>query len=158
MKKVLSTLVATVLIIGAAQLPSKAEEDKKYSVGLSATFLGDTTGIGVNSRFSLSDNISIRPFISFLGSSGSTTLYLAGASATYDFKQLTPSLTPYGGIGYGFLGVSDGTNTANLSSSIYGEAGVDYSLANNFLINGNYKYFFAGDDGGALSVSAGYRF
>ena len=75
-------MVVTSLVSVAIQLPSKADEAKKNYVGVGATFIGDTTGFGLVSKIRVADNISVRPFVSILGSSGDTSLYLAGVSAT----------------------------------------------------------------------------
>jgi outer membrane protein W len=157
MKKLLSVLIATALVSIATQLPSQAGEDKKIYVGAGASFLGDTTAFGLVSKVEISDNISIRPFISFLGSSGDTSAYLLGASATYDFGVPGSSLLPYGGIGYAAFTATDGTTTVNLASSLYGEAGADFNVADNFTINGNYRYYTGSNDG-SFSLGAVYKF
>jgi outer membrane protein W len=158
MKNILSVLATTALVSIALQLPSQAGEQKKSYVGLGATFIGDTTGLGLVSKFGVADNISIRPFVSILGSSGNTSLYLAGISATYDFNLSNADLVPYAGLGYSSIGVTDGNSTENLVSSVFAEVGVDYNVADSIAVNGSYRYFFAGDDGGSLSVGVSYRF
>jgi outer membrane protein W len=157
MKKLLSVLIATALVSISTQLPSQAGEDKKIYVGAGATFLGDTTGFGIVSKVGISDNISIRPFISFLGSSGDTSTYLLGASATYDFGVPGSNLLPYGGIGYAAFSVSDGTTAVNSEPSLYGEAGADFNVADSFTINGNYRYYTGSRDG-SFSLGAAYKF
>ncbi|WP_309745473.1 MULTISPECIES: outer membrane beta-barrel protein [unclassified Chamaesiphon] len=158
MKKFLSVLVTTALVSVATQLPSQADEAKKNYVGVGATFIGDTTGLGVVSKIGVAENISVRPFVSILGSSGDTSLYIAGVSATYDFNLSNADLTPYAGLGYSSIGVTDGNATANLVSSFYAEVGADYNVSDSFTINGTYRYFFAGNDGGSLGLGVGYRF
>jgi hypothetical protein len=158
MKKFLSVLVATALVGAATQLPSQADEVKKNYVGVGLTSISSITGFGLTSKFGVAENISVRPFVSILASSGNTSLYLAGASATYDFSLSSGSeLTPYAGIGYGVVGITNGTQNANLGSSIYAELGADYNVAESISINGNYKNFFSGG-GSALGLGASYRF
>ena len=82
MKKFLSVLVSATLIAIAIQLPSQADETKKNYVGVGITSISSITGFGLVSKIRVADNISVRPFVSILGSSGDTSLYLAGVSAT----------------------------------------------------------------------------
>jgi Outer membrane protein beta-barrel domain len=158
MKKFLSVFVVSALMSVATQLPSQAGEVKKSYVGVGVTSISNVTGFGIVSRIGVSDNISIRPFISILGSSGDTSLYLAGASATYDFSLSNSDFTPYAGLGYGVVGITNGIANANLASSIYGELGADYNAAESVSINGTYKYFFSGGGGNSLGLGVGYRF
>ena len=157
MKNFLAVFVATVSICIATQLPSQAGEAKKSYVGVGVTSVSSITGFGIVSKIGIADNVSIRPFISVLASSGSTSLYLAGASVTYDFNQTNADFNPYAGLGYGFVGITNGIENANLGSSAYGEIGADYNVAESVAVNGNYKYFFAGG-GNSLGLGVGYRF
>jgi hypothetical protein len=157
MKKFLSVFVATTLVSIATQLPSQAGETKKNYVGVGLTSISGITGFGLTSKFGIADSLSVRPFISILASSGNTSLYLGGASVTYDFSLSNADLTPYGGLGYGSVGITNGVDNASLGSSIYAELGADYNVAESISINGNYKYFFSGSSN-ALALGAGYRF
>jgi outer membrane protein W len=157
MKKFLSVLVSTAIVGVAIQLPSQADETKKNYVGVGLTSISNITGFGLVSKFEVANSISVRPFVSILASSGDTSVYLAGASVTYDFSLSTSNLTPYGGIGYGFAGITNGLDNATLGSSIYAEIGADYNVAESISINGNYKNFFSGG-GSALGLGASYRF
>ncbi len=157
MNKFLSVLVVTAVVGIATQLPSQADEAKKNYVGVGVTSLNGT-GLGLVSKINIADNISARPFLSVLGSYGDTSLYIAGASVTYDFSLSNAELTPYAGLGYGFVGITNGVESANLGSSTYGELGADYNVADSITINGNYKYFFSSGGGNALGLGAGYRF
>jgi outer membrane protein W len=158
MKKFLSVLVVTAVVGVATQLPGQADEAKKNYVGLGITSISGSTGFGLVSKINIADNISARPFLSVLGSYGDTSLYLAGASVTYDFSLSNAELTPYAGLGYGFVGITNGVQSANLGSSTYGELGADYNVAESITINGNYKYFFSSGGGNALGLGASYRF
>ena len=157
MKKFLSVLVVTAVVGVATQLPGQADEAKKNYVGVGITSINGT-GFGLVSKINIADNISARPFLSVLASDGDTSLYIAGASVTYDFSLSNAELTPYAGLGYGFVGITNGVQSANLGSSTYGELGVDYNVAESITINGNYKYFFSSGGGNALGLGAGYRF
>jgi opacity protein-like surface antigen len=154
MKKLLSILFATVVVGVVSQTPSQARDMKKNYVGGGATFVGNTTGFGITSKIGVADNISVRPFVSILGSSNNVTAYLGGVSATYDFNIPNSDFSPYAGVGYGVLGITNGIDTVS-DGSVYAEAGADYNVANSVVVNGNYR-LIRGD--GAFSIGAGYRF
>jgi opacity protein-like surface antigen len=153
MKKILSVLLATAALSVAAQMPSQANEMKKNYVGGGATFFSGLTGFGVISRIGVADNISVRPSISILGSSNNITVYAYSVTATYDFN-MPSGLTPYAGVGILGVGASNGTNSVTSPSTFIIEGGADYDISDSFTLNGNYKF----NNGGALSLGAGYKF
>jgi hypothetical protein len=76
------------------------------SVGPSLLISNGTTSIGIDSKFGISDNISLRPLAYF--PNGGT---IFGSSVTYDFDVSRSSklqITPFIGAGLAFLSANNG--------------------------------------------------
>ncbi|WP_373542172.1 outer membrane beta-barrel protein [Chamaesiphon sp.] len=146
---------ALVLLAGGAI----AQEKTSY-VGPSIGFSDGDTLYGVNAKFKVSDNISVRPFIQFANRSvgpvsASVTLY--GASASYDFSLPSTDFSPYAGIGYLAATGSasfQGITYSATDSGIYFEVGTDYNISETIALNANYKF----KDDGYFSFGGAYRF
>jgi opacity protein-like surface antigen len=128
---------------------------------------------GVTGKIGVSENISIRPFISAgIGSSRENlgfstpidvefTNATVGVAATYDLNLSNSDFTPYGGIGYSSSVAKASVAGSNQSierttSGVYLEVGTDYQLpASNIVLNANYKLQ---DGGGLFGISVGYGF
>lgn len=83
MKKNLVALVmlfSSILALGMSA-PARAEGTSKNYIGPSVLFGGGQTEFAVDSKFGVSENLSLRPFVSF--GNGDTTF---GSSLTYDFN------------------------------------------------------------------------
>lgn len=147
--------------------------DKKNYVGITVGSILNIPAYGINAKFGIADNISVRPFIQFAkvpdsilnleGERGAVSIsgFLYGLSATYDFNVPNSPLAPYAGIG---LANASGTYVNNnpgsrdggssFTSPVYVELGADYKLTDEVVINANYKF----QDLGFFSFGAGYRF
>jgi hypothetical protein len=124
---VIAALTATLAIVKPAQA-----EIGQNDIGPSVIFGNNGgTAYGVNSRFGIANNLSVRPNIYFQDRRTSV-----GAAATYDFN-LTGSnrdLTPYVGAGVNF-DVSN--NNGNNNATGYAIAGADYNLSDSVVLKGS---------------------
>ena len=120
-------IVALVMICSSVMTlaivaPAKAQMSKN-TVG-PALFIGSgTTSIGVDARFAVSDNLSVRPFVFF--PSGGTTF---GSSLTYDFETSRSSkfqITPFVG---GGVSIGSSNNGGTSSTTTYFTGGADFGL------------------------------
>ena len=94
------------------------------SVGPSLLITNGTTSIGIDSKFGISDNISIRPAVYF--PSGGTAL---GASLTYDFDVSRSSklqITPYLGGGLLFISANNGGGS---TTQTFFTGGADFGVS-----------------------------
>jgi outer membrane protein W len=145
-------VVSSAAITNPAQAQSMKNKKKNY-IGPAVTLGSNASAFGVNSRFGLSDNFSIRPFIEFATVQG-ISLTQFGAAATYDFNISQSDFQPYAGLGYISASVTDGVNSAS-GSGIYGIVGADYSLSNSLGLNANYRF---DRSGGLFNIGAGLKF
>jgi opacity protein-like surface antigen len=145
-------------------LGSSAPSKANY-VGVSLGFGDVGTLYGINSKFGISDSISLRPFVQF-GSrtvsngfaSANLSLTAFGASATYDLNIPNSEFRPYAGIGYASISgtvSAGGQSFSGGSSGIYGEVGSDYNLSESIVVNANYKFL---SGGGFFNIGGGFRF
>ena len=114
-----------------------------------------STGLGVVSRFPLSDNYSIRPSVIF---SGNGTV--VRVPVTYDFVfgdrepfERNPLFTFHAGVGGQF---SSGTSGQNSRFGILGTLGVDVSLFENTSLAVSYNSDFASING--VNFGLGFEF
>ena len=94
------------------------------SVGPSLLITNGTTSIGIDSKFGISDNISVRPAVYF--PSGGTAF---GASLTYDFDVSRSSklqITPYLGGGLLFLSANNGGGS---NTQTFFTGGADFGIS-----------------------------
>ena len=144
-----SSILTAALILLSVSSSSAAEEKQNY-VAPSIGFVNGSILYGINAKFGLAENVSLRPFIQYKNSgSGSGTAY--GASVTYNFQIPSSRLIPYLGIGAGEVAT---TGTASGSGGIYFEGGIDYNASDNLVINANYKSASTA----WINIGAGYRF
>jgi Outer membrane protein beta-barrel domain len=168
MKKILSIIsIATIAAANLVALPAYSQTSsntKSNYIGPQFTF-GNATGYGVNGKFGVADNISIRPFASFYNFSApgsNVNVTFLGAAATYDFNldqpgQQPSGFSPYAGLGYEAIIASGniaGSPAGGSVAGIYAEVGTDYHLNDSFVLNANYKFKSLG----ALSIGAGFKF
>jgi outer membrane protein W len=168
MNKILSVLAtATITSANLAALPaySQTSSNNKFNyIGPQFT-VGNATGFGINSKFGVANNISIRPFASFYNFNapgGNVSVTFLGAAATYDFNldksgQKPSGFAPYAGLGYEAIIASGniaGSPAGGAVAGLYGEVGTDYHLSDSFLLNANYRFKSLS----ALSIGAGFKF
>lgn len=125
MKKNIVALVMLCSSVAALGMsaPAKAEMGKN-TIGPALFIGGGQTVIGVDTKFGVSENLSLRPFVSF--PSGGATF---GTSLTYDFDvsrgekvQITPFI---GG------GISVATGNGNSNTQAYFTGGADFGVTDN---------------------------
>lgn len=114
---------------------------------------GGDNGFVVNSKISVSDNISIRPEVAtdFNFDDGEDLSYLV--PVTYDF-QGGAGFNPF--VGAGISGnIGDGDTNVEFATV----AGADYRFANNYVANGSINYApFADNDEVGFTLGVGYLF
>jgi opacity protein-like surface antigen len=158
-----------------AQVPVPTEvtpANKRNYVGFTVGSVLNIPAYGVNAKFEVINNVSVRPFVQYAklprfpasidGGTGNVDVsgFLYGLSATYDFNIPKSELAPYAGIGLagasGTANTSDSTSPSATASTspIYIELGADYNFTESIVLNLNYKF----QDFGLLSFGAGYRF
>jgi hypothetical protein len=121
------------------------------NIGPSVILGSGQTSFGVDARFGLSDNFSLRPNIYF---PDNTTTF--GAAVTYDFQapDADRKLTPYLGLGIRFNSGTDSNTTAG-----YVTAGADYNLDNSIVLKGNLSVPFSSNNATTtVGLGAGLRF
>ncbi len=153
MKKLLiaiAALTASLVLVKPAQA-----EIGQNDIGPSVIFGNNGgTAVGVNSRFGITNNLSVRPNIYFQDSRTSL-----GAAATYDFNLSGSNrdLTPYIGAGVAF-DVSNNNNRSNNATG-YALAGADYSLSDSLVLKGSVAIPFDSNNySTTFGVGAGLRF
>jgi hypothetical protein len=162
MKKNLVGLVmlfSSILALGMSA-PARAEgTPSKNYIGPSIIFGGSTTNFAVDSKFGVSDNLSLRPFVAF--GNGATTF---GSSLTYDFNLSNSAgggtlgertqVTPFVGGGIA-IGTGGGTN----NTVGYFTGGADFDVTDNVALKGEIDIPFTG--GGSVTffrLGAGFKF
>jgi hypothetical protein len=155
MKKYIVTLVricASVAALGMCA-PAQAEMGQS-SIGPSLAIGGGTTSVGIDSKFGVSDNISVRPFIYF--PNGGTDF---GTALTYDFKLPNignnAKITPFVG---GSVDVNTGGNTSLTTVSFTG--GADFDVTDSVRLKAGLVVPLNTDQGQttAVTLGAGFRF
>jgi opacity protein-like surface antigen len=148
----LALLCSSIATLGMSK-PASAQFSQN-SIGPSVGFGAGQTVFGIDSKFGLSNNLSLRPFVYF--PSGGTNF---GTALTYDLNLNnnpdTLQLTP-------FVGASVDFNTTNGNSiTSYGlVGGVDLDLTDSIRLKGAIIIPFNNDRGqsNTVTVGAGFRF
>jgi hypothetical protein len=128
--------------------------NRPIQIGPSVSFGGNSTVFGIDSRFPISQEFSLRPSVRF-----PTGGVAFGAAATYDFNLARSSdrqLEPYVGAGFN-VNTGDNTNNgANISG--YAIGGVDYSLTDQFALKGSVTFPFKPEYATNFTVGLGYQY
>jgi hypothetical protein len=148
------TLLSSILAVGMSSPASAQPVTRQSSIGPSVLFGNGQTAIGVDSKFSVSDNISLRPFIYF--PSNGTDF---GTALTYDIplrnNESTLLITPFvgGSVDYNS---SNGNNVTTVSLV----GGADLDLSDSLRLKGSVIVPLSTDrgQGTGISVGAGFRF
>ena len=144
----LAILSSTCIAIRPAQAQFISGQN---NVGPSVLFGNGQTSIGIDSRFGISDNISVRPSIYF---PNNTTTF--GAAITYDVPGIIDSerrLTPYAGVGVRFNSGGSNNNT-----NAYITAGADYNIDPSYVLKANVNLPISSNDSTTVAIGAGLRF
>ncbi|MEL7505642.1 MAG: YadA-like family protein [Cyanobacteria bacterium J06554_6] len=140
-----TVVLASPLGVWAQQLP-----DYDY-IGIG----GGDDGLVVNGKYTLGDNLSIRPAVAtdFDGDDGSDVTYLL--PVTYDFNALDD-----GGRLYPFVGTGIGGDIGDDSTIDFAlTGGLDYRISDRWVANGSVSYLpFADGDDVDFAVGVGYTF
>jgi opacity protein-like surface antigen len=147
----LALLCSSLATFGASK-PANAQPSQS-SIGPSVEFGNGQTVFGIDSKFGISNNLSLRPFVYF--PSGSTKY---GTALTYDItlsnNAKTLQLTP-------FVGGSVDFNTGNNNTTSFGlVGGVDLDLTDSLRLKGavNVPLNNGQDRDTNITVGAGIRF
>jgi opacity protein-like surface antigen len=154
MKKLLLLPAIFVSLVAAiTQTPSAAMAGgigNNY-VGPAVSFGGGQSVFGIDSKLGISDNISLRPFITF--PSGGTQL---GTSLTYDWdlRQSATPLTPFIGVGAQFQ--TGGNNNTTIG---YAQVGADFNVSDSVALLGSVQIPFNSNNANtSVTLGAGLRF
>jgi hypothetical protein len=131
--------------------PAKAEMGKN-AIGPALSIGGGSTVFGIDSRFGVSDNLSLRPFIAF--PSGGTSF---GTSLTYDFEvsrggkvQITPFV---GG------GVEVATGSGASTTQAYFTGGADFGVTDNIELKAALEVPLSSNNSStSVVLAAGFKF
>ncbi|WP_310488518.1 hypothetical protein [Chamaesiphon sp. VAR_69_metabat_338] len=126
---------------------------RQNSIGPSVLFGNGQSAIGIDSKFSLSDNISLRPFVYFPNNGTDF-----GTALTYDIalrnNDSSLLITPFVG---GSVDVNTGGNSVTTVSLV---GGADLDLSESIRLKGSIIVPLSNDrgQGTGIAVGAGFRF
>lgn len=151
MKKSIVALVMLCSSVAALGMSAPARADVGSSTIGPALFIGGgQTVIGIDSKFGVSDNLSLRPFVAF--PSGGTSF---GTSLTYDFNVTRGSkvqITP-------FLGGGVIVNTGNGSNTVaYFTGGADFDVTDNIELRAALDVPIGNNSTTNVRLGAGFKF
>jgi hypothetical protein len=145
-------LCSSVVALGMSA-PAKAEMGRSNSsIGPSIGIGNGSTSIGIDARFGVSDNLSVRPAIYF--PSGGT---IFGGSLTYDFdvsRGNKVQITPY--VGGGVLVGS--SNNGNSSTNAYFTGGADFGITDSVDLKAALVVPFTSGSTTLVTLGAGFKF
>jgi hypothetical protein len=153
MKKLISLVALTATTLVAAQSAALAGGIGNNTIGPSVTFGNGQSTFGIDGKFGVADNISIRPFVAF--PTGGTSL---GASLTYDFdlRQAANPITPFVGVGLD-VGIPSGGGTS--ATTGFFQLGADFNVSKQFALLGSVNIPFSNQNGDtSVTLGAGLRF
>jgi hypothetical protein len=149
-----STLAATTVALPAKSQPTPPAVPGSSYIGPSVSFGDGNTYLGIESKFPISSNISLRPAVRFPSAGVSI-----GAAATYDFTLSNDfRLIPFAGIGATVYTGTNNNNGTNVVASLVG--GADYLLTEQFALNGTVNIPLNSNNANPTNVAVGiaYRF
>lgn len=150
MKKLLLSLaILTSTVIAARPAQAQLAQSGQNYVGPAVIFGSGQTSVGIESRFGISENLSLRPNIFF---NNGTTF---GTSITYDLPGIDSErkLSPFAGLGIRFFG-----GNVNNTTTGYFIAGTDYNLSDSIALRGDVSIPFSSNGNTTVSLGAGLRF
>jgi opacity protein-like surface antigen len=148
-------LLSSMATVGMAT-PASAQSVpvvRQSSIGPSVLFGNGQSALGIDSKFSLSDNFSLRPFVYF--PSNGTDF---GTAVTYDIalrnNDSSVLITPFVGAS---VDVNTGTNSATTFSLV---GGADLDLSESLRLKGSIIVPLSNDrgQGTGIAIGAGFRF
>jgi hemolysin activation/secretion protein len=147
-------LCSSVAALGMSA-PVRAEMGKN-TIGPSLSIGGGSTTIGIDSKFGVSDNLSLRPFIYF--PNGGTDF---GTALTYDFNLTNTGnkvqITPFLG---GSVDIANANNNGGSSTTIGFVAGADFDVTDSVQLKAALNVPLSNGNGQTTDVTlgAGFRF
>jgi hypothetical protein len=155
MKKNIVALVmlcSSVVALGMSA-PAKAEMGKN-TIGPSLGIGNGQTAIGVDSKFGVSDSLSLRPFIYF--PSGGT---LFGSGLTYDFNLTNTGnkvqITPFVG---GIVAIGSANNGGGSSTTVGFTGGADFDVTDSVQLKAALNVPLTSNSNTLVTLGAGFRF
>jgi hypothetical protein len=148
----LAILGSSVAALGMSA-PARAEFGRSSNViGPALTIGGGQTVFGIESKFGVSDNLSLRPFVNF--PSGGTVF---GTSLTYDFNTTRGEkvqITPF--VGGGVAVASGGGNN---NTQAYFAAGADFGITDTIELKAELDVPLSSNNSStSVVLGAGFKF
>ncbi len=153
MKKNIVALVMLCSAVAAlgTSAPARAELGKN-TIGPSLNIGGGQTVFGIDSKFGVSDNLSLRPFVEF--PSGGTVF---GSSLTYDFnvsRSEKVQITPFIG---GGVAVATGGGSSNTEA--YFTGGADFGVTDAIELRAALEVPISSNNSStSVKLGAGFKF
>ncbi len=145
-------LFSSVVALGASA-PVRAQPlgRNTNTIGPALSIGGGQTVFGIDSRFGIADNLSLRPFIQF--PSGGT---IFGSSLTYDFNTTRTEkiqITPF--VGGGVAIASGGNN----NTQAYLAGGADFGVTDNIELKAELDIPLSSNNSStSVTLGAGFKF
>ena len=152
-KNIVALVVLCSSVTGVGIITPAQAQMGRSTIGPSLAIGGGQTSVGIDSKFGVSDNVSVRPFVYF--PSGGTFF---GSALTYDFNltntgsrvQITP-----------FLGgaVSIGTGGINNSTTVGLVGGADFDVTDTIQLKAALNVPITSNNSSTtVNLGAGFRF
>jgi len=152
-KNIVALVVLCSSVMGVGIITPAQAQMGRSTIGPSLAIGGGQTSVGIDSKFGVSDNVSVRPFVYF--PSGGTFF---GSALTYDFNltntgsrvQITP-----------FLGgaVSIGTGGINNSTTVGLVGGADFDVTDTIQLKAALNVPITSNNSSTtVNLGAGFRF
>jgi len=145
---ILMTLVATA-VTQSPQAALAGGIGNNY-IAPSVTFGGGSSVFGIDSKFGIADNVSLRPYVAF--PSGNTQF---GTSITYDWdlRRASVPITPFVG-----LGLNLETGGSNNTTTGFAQLGADLNVSDSVALLGSVAIPFNNNSSTSVTLGAGLRF
>lgn len=144
-------LCSSVVALGMSA-PARAQSRSTNTIGPALSIGGGQTTFGIDSRFGVSDNLSLRPFV-FFPSGGA----VFGTSLTYDFNTSRGEkvqITPF--IGGGLEVASGGSNN---NTQAYFTAGADFGITESVELKAELNVPLSSNNSStSVVLGAGFKF
>jgi hypothetical protein len=145
-------IIVAILSVATLTVDSVQAQTKPSQIAPSLSFGGGKSVFGVDSRFPLSQNLSLRPNVRF-----PTGGVVVGTSVTYDFDNYGDyRLEPYVGAGLNLYTGDNNNSGANVAGYLTG--GVDYLLNDQFVLKGGLTIPFKSEYSTDITLGVGYKF
>jgi hypothetical protein len=149
MKKLIATIAMTAAAVVVSQSSAMAGGIGDNYIGPAVNLGNGQSVFGVNGKFGVTDNLSVRPYVDF--PSGGTDL---GASLTYDWNLSRTPLTPFAGVG-----VNVATGGAQSNTTAFLQAGADFNVTDSLALLGSVNVPLSSQNNGtSVTLGAGLRF